>query len=712
MTLKTPTSTGENEEADLINNILPSYQMFQSTISKTLNSSDEDYTREPPNYEMTPISSSATSINTPFSPLSPLSSNSMSEFPFPITNQPEEEQVEIWENTILANVHRLMNLSKTENQVAKDLVIKVNVTRKVCQKGIEPEIIDPSDIEFKQGDYIHGFVTIENTSDNPIRFDMVYVVFEGTLIILKNDNGLIDTQKTQVVHKFLNMTDLFASWSFANIDRLTTDNGDPHDWCEGEMDPYDNTLLSMDLKKTLLPHVKYKRFFTFKVPDKLLDDICEDHSLDGHTQLPSSMGFPKYSMKPSLFFSKKNDTVNDLCFLDTSINYSVECRVLGKAHDYQLESIKNQYVIASEHIQPIRVVPVASVYSILDSDEITRYYRAFVKSIDDLIEFGNTLLPTSSSVANSLSEMSLSPATSTDSKLRQLYSSTRREKKTALVSPKFFEDLYQNIIPYKKRNILGGSKSSDILISLSTPKTAYKINYVPPIKFRKSTIESNDYIIQIPLKLTLFASGTKSHPDIKSLKPELVVVTIKSDKHPIPVEFTHDIFIKSDEVAMIGHTTEHNYFTEQINKPLTKKLKQLTKLIEKIGGENLKVERQLYNDLKSLANLQAKFTQFNIENTYLSHIDDDSDELYKDIQSVPWVATDSSSFKSFVLNLDLQSCTSKLHTKQALFFDQVTLVPDCQTCFSVRLHYIKISIKLGNGDSLVVKVPLKVEKVK
>lgn len=692
----------EGEDADLINNILPSYHMFQSTISKTLDSSEEDYTREPPNYEMTPISS-ATSINTPFSPLSPLSSNSMTEFPFPITNQPEDEQIEIWENTILANVHKLKNLAKSENQVAKDLVIKVNVTRKVCQKGKEPDIIDPSDIEFKQGDYIHGFVTIENTSDEPIGFDMVYVVFEGTLIILKNDNGLIDTQKTQVVHKFLNMTDLFASWSFANIDRLTTDNGDPHDWCEGDMDPYDNTLLSLDLKKTFLPHVKYKRFFTFKVPNKLLDDICEYHSLDGHTQLPSSIGFPKYSMKPSAFFSKKSDTVNDLCFLDTSINYSVECRVLGKAHDYNLDTVKNQYVIASENIQPIRVIPVASIYSTSDAEEITRYYRAFVKSIDDIIEFGNTMISTSSS----LQELSLSPVSSTDSKLRQLYSSTRREKKTALLSPKFFEDLYQNVIPYKKRSLLGSK--SDTLLSLSTPKTAYKINYVPPLKYRKHSIESSDYIVQIPLKLTYHGTGSKSFPEIKSIKPELVVVTIKSDKYPIPVELTHDIFIKSDEVAMIGHTTEHAYFQEQITKPLTKKLKDLTKLIDKVGGENLKIERQLYNDLRSLASLQAKFSQFNIDNTYLSHIDDNSDEVHKDIQSVPWVASETSNFKSFVLNLDIQSCSSKAHTKQGLFFDLVTLVPDCQTCFSIRLHYIKISIKLANGDSLTVKVPLKVE---
>lgn len=40
-------------EDDLINNILPSYHMFQSTVSKNLEPSDENYSIDPPTYEMT-----------------------------------------------------------------------------------------------------------------------------------------------------------------------------------------------------------------------------------------------------------------------------------------------------------------------------------------------------------------------------------------------------------------------------------------------------------------------------------------------------------------------------------------------------------------------------------------------------------------------------------------------------------------------------------
>lgn len=708
----------ENDENELINNILPSYHMFQSTISKTLNSSEEDYTKEPPNYEvtpvmspaltpaMTPISSNNASLSAIQSPFTPGSVNSDSEFPFPIMNQPENEQIEIWENTILANVHKLQNLTKSEGKllISKQLEINVNVTSKVCQKGVRPDIINTSDIEFKQGDYIHGFVTIENHSDEPISFDMVYVVFEGTLIVLENNDGLIDTQSPKVVHKFLNMTDLFASWSFANIDRLTTDNGDPHDWCEGETDPYDNTILSLDLKKKFLPHVKYKRFFSFRVPDKLLDDICDIHNLNKHTELPSSIGFPKYSMRPSSLLSKKSDTINDLSFLDTSINYSVECRVIGKAHDYKLKTEKDQYVIANECIRPMRVVPLSSSFYEEDNELIYRYYQAFIKAVVDQIEFGNSLM----AARESMSELALSPMSSTDSKIKQLYKHGRGEiEKSFLTSKQFTDAIYQNIIPYKKRTILSTKPAS--LMSLSTPKIDYKIKYIPPIKFRPKDYKINeqDLKLSIPLKLTYFNNTLKSTPEIKSIKPELVVASFRSNNHPLPVEFNHDIFIKDEELQMVGLKTEYDLFHEAVSKPCLKYLKKLTELIDKLGGDTIRVERRLYDDVKSLAQLTSKFSIFSIPE-FTTTVDDNTNTH---INSIPWEQTGSEAVdKTVNLNLDLRSCTSKRYSipKNSNFFDSITLVPDCQTCFSIRLHYIKTTVKLTNGDSLVVKTPLKV----
>ena len=73
---------------------------------------------------------------------------------------------------------------------------------------------------------------------------MVYVVFEGVLSVLHTSNGPRDRKTASPqCSSSQNMPDLFASWSYANIDRLATDSGDPHDWCgRGETDPYDNTV--------------------------------------------------------------------------------------------------------------------------------------------------------------------------------------------------------------------------------------------------------------------------------------------------------------------------------------------------------------------------------------------------------------------------------------------------------------------------------------
>lgn len=74
----------------------------------------------------------------------------------------------MWKNSILANADKLPNLTHKKNSMSECLQIDIQVTEKVCQSGIKPIFMDPSNREFKQGDYLHGYVTIRNTSDQPI----------------------------------------------------------------------------------------------------------------------------------------------------------------------------------------------------------------------------------------------------------------------------------------------------------------------------------------------------------------------------------------------------------------------------------------------------------------------------------------------------------------------------------------------------------------
>ena len=67
-----------NEEDDLINNILPSYHMHQSTISKNLTPTNENFRVDPPMYEMTPVNSLSTTPSVALSAIQSPTSNSSS----------------------------------------------------------------------------------------------------------------------------------------------------------------------------------------------------------------------------------------------------------------------------------------------------------------------------------------------------------------------------------------------------------------------------------------------------------------------------------------------------------------------------------------------------------------------------------------------------------------------------------------------------------
>lgn len=687
--------TSSNEDGGLISNILPSYHMYQSTVSKNLVPTQENFKVDPPMYEMSPVTSGQQSmIGTPES--FPQSTEN-SEFPFPT---PLEEPISaadaaIWENTILANAHRLPNLTDKTG-----LSIKVHVTEKVCQKGVQPTELDPSNLEFKQGDFIHGYVTILNSLPVPVTFDMVYVVFEGIILAHDTTRGMVDPEKPSRVFKFLNMLDLFALWSFANIDRLVTDNGDPHDWCDGEIDPYDNTVLSIDVKRLFQPNITYKRYFSFRVPDKLLDDSCEKHSLNRHIDVPPSLGIPRKSMTPSQMLANKEHQIRDLSFINASISYSIDARVIGKALDYGYKGTgpKDQYVTATESIQPIRVIPLPDPdyeYNLAAINETNMFYKAFSDSIKTKILVMEGL------------ETGLVPIASTGEKLRQLYSNHTIAK----ISRKLEDHSYQCIVPIKKKTLTGHTKILGILL-LTTPREQYRTFYAPPMRFRTEELPSGLSELNIPLEFAFFVEGTgkASLPEIKTLSTELVVLTIQSRKHPIPLEFNHDMCFREIE------TLESDNFDTIVIKRFQQYLTEVNLLIAQHGNDVVKFETQMYQDLKCLATLQTKYINLMINeaDTKYYTTSETGSGVHTSVKTIPWElepATSGSLYtKKFSLNVDVNECHLKgTENKNKKGFDYLTLVPSFQNCMMARLYYIKISAKVGH-EVLVVNVPLRVER--
>lgn len=732
MSLTPVTSSRSQKDDELITTILPSYHMFESTISKKLIPNDENFKGEPPTYELSPLNSGGITpaVSSPAPTPEPLM------FPFP--HMPEEDMAnetynqnsaDLFETTVLANVHKLDNLAELKNPTANKLDVHVFFTESVCQKGVKPEIIDPSHKEFKQGDYIHGYVTIKNTSAEVIPFDMVYVVFEGILTVLQQPNGVKNADHPPTVFKFLNMLDLFASWSFANINRLVTDEGDPHDWCEGETDPYDNCALSLDVKRLFQPGVTYKRFFSFRVPDRLLDDTCDVHNLDGHTQIPPSLGNPlnlNVSDSGAELHTKK---IKDLSFMDSFIGYSVSARVLGRSKDYgHKKAAGNKYVLVKEDFKPIRVIPFSNIIEnqALKDFEVRSYFEAFTKMVESKIEEGKLVLERMKSESNLGGAMSLAPSslassrnslTNMHEKLRHLYVSPSSDQK-GLNSKQREERQYQHSSSYRKKTLTGFSKVLGTL-TLSTPRAMERVPYVPPKQFRNPLDPINEKI-KIPIEITYTCEGKQAPPEPKSIGCELVALTIRSKKRLIPVEINHDMCFLNETVDDLGlkKIEDVESFDSIIVKPYQDYYQMIVSLMKKIGFDNdsFRVETLLFKDIKSLAMLQTKKINLVVPDVQITRSDKSSHGTYSSLSSVPWeesVSPVDANYgiytKKMLLDIDLNSCFLKgapEPTNGKSAFDQLCLVPDFQTCLMARLYFIRIIVKHKNGSIQAVHVPL------
>lgn len=730
-----PVSSVRSQDDEIISNILPSYHMFRSTLLKRLEPQDENFRVDPPIYEMSPMNSGHV---TPVASaaMSPLAIWDLDEFPFPHSDGENEDftqnSAQLWEKTILANVHKLDNLMDTSNAISSHLDVKIVFTDSVCQKGEKPNIIDVSNRQYKQGDYLHGYVTMTNTYTHAIPFDMVYVVFEGYLVVMQSSNGPKDHVNPPTVFKFLNMPDLFASWSFANIDRLATDEGDPHDWCIGERDPYDDTTLSIDAMRLFQPGVTYKRFFSFRVPDRLLDDTCDVHSLDVHCELLPTIGHPVSITAPRPTYSDKK--IKDFSFMDTFITYSVSTKIIGKASQYKHSVPKDKYVLTKEASVPIRILPltVPQEYPQYWAKKVNACYKAFVETVEEKVQTGKSVwthLKANASSSSLVSINQLSPQSSRASptalnneKLRHLYHvSSARTKLNKTDEP----SVYQNLTSYRKKTLTGFSKVLGVF-SLSTPKEHYTLPCIPPAAYR-NPLQAYKTKLEIPLDLSYsYESGEhQTPPEPKSVSCELIVLTVRSKKHFIPVEFNHEMCFRDlvvDDVSTKRAMDESPNFDSIVIKPFHEYYHLLVTTMKKIGFDNdaFRVETLLFKDLKSMALLQTKYINLSVPDVRVASLSTSGEGVYKSIASIPWEESRSPVNPNYTivskkmrLLVDLDSCHLKgaggpVQGKSA--FDTFTLVPDFQSCLLARLYYMRICVRHKNGVSQVVHVPVLIEE--
>ncbi|KAK6456137.1 Bul1 N terminus-domain-containing protein [Scheffersomyces xylosifermentans] len=649
-------------------NILPSYQMYQSTFSKSIRPSSEDLRVNPPAYEG---SSSSRTVEGYF-PMVPdrIPESALESVPrsIPIRSQPYTS----WETSILGNTHKLKRVEDFDPKAADSLKVTIQMTKNICERGEKPTLLDSQYLEYKQGDSLSGFITIENTSNKAIPFDMFFVVLEGKSCALGEH---VDPKNPLLFYKFLNMFDYNASWTPAFF------NGDEFD--EDHMDPIDNTVLRLPMEKYFEPKVKYKRFFNFVLPEKLLDCACEVHNLSKHCELIPTFGLARdqflkrlketrtvkqpsqNNVAPTGVVGILDSNIKDLSFPGTSISYSVEARIVGRSSDYvktpqTLEPEDAEFIILNESSLYFRVIPKERLSIEYDKSFLERESKRTLKSlklrVENKIELGKQKLGRGgSSESNGHVELP-----------KYKYSNNSNTNNTN-ASPKSEFD-YEALYPLRKKQLTTVKVVG--IVSISTPVTDYIITYCPPRKFREvmGGVSATATIpVNIPITLMMSVGDKKSFkpPEIKAIRADLVAVTFRTQKYPIPIEITNDLIFqnKPDCKDNLDIYVAH---------PFRRYRKELANLENSLGSD-FSLEPQLVMDVKALSNLTSKYNSLRID-----------DVAYKTRRG--WLLRGNSSEN-----------------------DSYCLVPNFQSCIVGRSYYISISVKLSNNEVYIIKVPLTIQ---
>lgn len=624
----------------------------------------------------------------------------------------QERQATRWENTILGNTHRLKRLAEID-PLAEKLEVKIHITRNALRKGVHPIPLNHRTIEFKQGDSISGYFTVLNKCSVPLPFDMLSVVLEGKVTVVGDS---ADPKRPLLFYKFLNMFDYNALWTPAQVSAA-----------DAGFDESDKTMLSFPMEKFFAPGVTYKKFFNFTLPEKLLDCACETHDLALHCELFPTIGMTREEflqnlrlmrerewsksgsgMSPSLSLMTRSNSPNslhslmassnggfvqdladvhgkrkptgflqprikDVCFADSAVSYSIEVRVVGKSTDYwQLTNCKHkalseheEFVIVQNTSCFLRVIPRQRL--LLDSPEYLveskLIYKNLINRIDEKLAIGRDLLD----------------GKTPDTTMRLKTNQSRNRSETRV------KGSHEAWFPYKKKTLTGGPKVVG-MIGIRTPIETLRMPYIPLASFLNGTKLTEKLCVPVELTYNSTAALLKP-PEIKSVHAELLVITYRSKKYPIPIEITNDMIYTNEP------REEDDGLDAHVVKPMKKKLAELADHMTRFGSETIRAETQLVMDMKALAKLQVKIVpiRFAVALVKLS-----------ETPVLNWPPASSQKYtKTMQLVMDWRFKDMS---------DDLALVPNCQNCIMGRMYFVNVVVKFAS-ESVSLKVPLHIERL-
>ncbi|CAH2355871.1 hypothetical protein CLIB1423_36S00738 [[Candida] railenensis] len=641
-----------NEE--LSYNILPSYQMFSHTVNKSCEIEFENNSAPPSYQELTNSGRclGCNSLPTSTSQASLINSSS---------SQSASEATSNQEN-ILNNVLKLNNITNSlTNNYSKSVKLSIVLTED--EGTSEFTELRAKSIEYSQTDTICGYVLIENTSAIPIPFEIFYVslqgAFETTDKISKSHNR----------EKFLEMIDLSASY----------DNPFNVRYKDTEM------LCSIDedlLQRNIGPKRVYKRFFSFKIPNRLLEDSCI-HDCSTHIELPPTLGIRN---------------------VEASINYSIEAILIGKNSMYEhfdknntiSNNFPDRYIVLKEITKDLRIVSLDTETASYSSGTVS------YESLQDEIDFNlNSLAELESDQTTNFKRANSKTAYHVINDPKPLLESHACET-ASMNSNKSQERCYQyenfqrevenfQIIchcPVKTRK---GLKKIIEDYFFTSPNVSYKIDYIKPPQYRRhELIQDRSWKFDIPFNLT--NQHFKSAPIFKNVTAELVSLTIISKVSSIPVEINHNmVFQNGNELT----------FDDIVVKPMRRKLEALRGFAKRMEPNTVRMSSSLIRDLETISSLTSICVVMDVNEVKLTPTSSSSTGVKnKMLQG------------TYNISVDLTKSAIKYRKSRGIAYDSFCLIPSFQSCKLARIYFLKLKLECSNGFAINFKVPIEVKKNK
>lgn len=346
--------------------ILPLFQMYQAILKRNEHQFTENLVEKPPQYETTG-SGSQTPTHEATNPLDEYAAHD---------HQETQEDIELHNDNVAVILEAygssvVDNIDRVPKESSLPFDIQIFVTKDVPEPYTDNEL-ETRLKHYTLGDLVNGYLIITNTTPHPQTFGLFTVLLEGSIKITEPATGNDQPKYHKILmKKFLRMYDLHASYGYIQVPNLAGIEYPPH-----TPDTHDGTIIALPETRVLQPFTKYKKFFTFRFPSRLLDNVCPGQ-IDAHIAAP-----PLFGVDHTGFNNKAAQiTVNkvlgyghldvrgtplltkDFGWDNVSISYTIDAKFIDRKHSalvplsqYDIDD-PEQYVISKQAQYFLRFVP-------------------------------------------------------------------------------------------------------------------------------------------------------------------------------------------------------------------------------------------------------------------------------------------------------------------------------------------------------------------